>query len=73
MNKPFLLGIIGGSGLYQFENLTLVPYCKKLIDFTLLDNIEIEQIIKYYAEIKNKVWQHLQTGTQLWLDEELNI
>lgn len=42
-----------------FENITLVPYCRKLIDVSLLNKEEIDQINKYHQ----KVWDSLSTKT----------
>lgn len=58
---------------YKFENLTLVPYCKNLLDFGLLDTTEIAQIKDYYTQIKLKVRDRLNKDEQIWLDNELNI
>lgn len=57
----------------EFENLTLVPYCKKLIDFSLLDNLEKKQINDYYADIKVKVRHLLSKNEQAWFDNETSI
>lgn len=57
----------------EFENLTLVPYCKKLIDFNLLDNIEKQQILDYYIEIKTKVRKLLPEAEKHWFDQEIDI
>ena len=35
----------------RFENLTMFPYCKKLIDRKLLNNEEIDHINQYYAQL----------------------
>ena len=40
---------------YTFEDLTLVPYCKKLIDTTLLSPEDKAQISLYYAKIRSKL------------------
>lgn len=57
----------------EFENLTMVPYCKKLIDFNLLDRIEKQQILYYYAEIQVKVRNFLPEAEKSWFDQEINI
>lgn len=58
---------------YEFEDLTLVPYSRRLINLDLLDKVEIEQINNYYQQIKEKVRPNLGTEQQLWLDNEINI
>lgn len=58
---------------YQFENLTLVPYCKNLLDMGLITDVEKAQIVEYYKDIKAKVRPHLAKDVQTWLDSELAI
>jgi Xaa-Pro aminopeptidase len=61
------------NSFYNFNNLTLVPYCKKLIEFSLLNNEEIEQIKTYYTQIKQNVVPHLDQETQTWALLEMDI
>ncbi len=58
---------------YGFEDLTLVPYCKKLIDISLLDEVEKKQINQYYQQIREKVRPLLHAEQQSWLDNELKL
>lgn len=58
---------------YQFEDLTLVPYCKSLIDWSVLNDIEKRQIQNYYATIKHKVRELLGPLEQAWLDGQLSF
>lgn len=58
---------------YEFEDLTLVPYCKKLIDLKLLSEEDKAQIKSYYKKIKAKVRPLLAKKERKWLDSELNI
>lgn len=58
---------------YTFENLTHVPYCKKLIDIGLLTEEEKSQILSYYEQICQKVRPNLSLTEQIWLDNELNL
>ncbi len=58
---------------YCFEDLTLVPYCKKLIDVTLLSQEDKQQIISYYNKIKEYVRGKLTEAEQIWLDKELML
>ena len=41
----------GHGPFYGFEDLTLVPYCRKLINTELLSSKEIQQIDKYHHQI----------------------
>jgi len=58
---------------YEFEDLTLVPYCKKLIDITLLNDIEKDQIKQYYQLIIDKVKPNLDKEAQDWLSAEIDL
>lgn len=58
---------------FEFEDLTLVPYCKKLIDFAMLDNIEINQIKDYYKRIETTILPLLDVDSAIWLKQELYI
>lgn len=57
----------------EFENLTLVPYCKELIDFSMLTSSEIDFLAKYYAKIHFEVRPILSSKAASWLDENTNI
>ena len=41
-----------GNGFYGFQNLTLVPYDRNLIDFDLLTAPYVLQINKYHKAVK---------------------
>ena len=58
---------------YTFNTLSLVPYCKSLIDFSLLSPTQISQINQYYARIRELVMPLLDTPNQNWLKGELDI
>jgi len=58
---------------YKFEQLTLLPYCKKLIDISLLTDIEIKQIRQYYVIIRAKVLPLLHGDAKTWLESELDF
>ncbi|MFN8770448.1 MAG: aminopeptidase P family protein [Neisseriaceae bacterium] len=58
---------------YALETLTMVPYCKKLIDVNLLSKEEQGQILAYYEEIRKKVYPELSLNAQKWLENELNL
>lgn len=60
-----------GNNILGFENLTLLPYYNSLIDFTLLNNFEIEQIRSYYATIKREILPLVSGGAKIWLEREL--
>jgi Xaa-Pro aminopeptidase len=58
---------------YNFEDLTLVPYAKELIDINLLDKADKEQIDIYYARIRETVRPLLGDEEQAWLDNQLDL
>lgn len=61
-DKPFL----------GFEHVTMVPYCQKLIDPSLLTEAEKEWINKYHTEILEKIHAFFQNDplTAAWLERE---
>ena len=56
---------------YEFEDLTLVPYCNKLIDETILSDLDKQHLNYYYATIRNVVMPLLSGEVCSWLDKEL--
>jgi Xaa-Pro aminopeptidase len=57
----------------EFEMLTLVPYAKELIDFTMLNQYEISYLKKYYQSIDDNISSILSTQAKLWLKNQLDI
>lgn len=62
----------GEKRFLHFENLTLVPYCRKLINVKLLTKQEIEQINKYHARVWSSIvpFTQPQSITYKWLKRE---
>ncbi len=58
---------------YAFEDLTLVPYCKKLIDISMLSSEDKMQINSYYTKIKTKIAPNLKPELQAWLADQLDL
>ncbi len=56
---------------YEFEDLTLVPYCNKLIDESLLSCADKKQLNNYYNRIRTTVLPLLSNEVYAWLDKEL--
>ena len=50
-----------------FKNLTLVPFDKNLINFSLLTNKEKNYLINYNLEIYTKVEKYLNNKEKFWL------
>jgi Xaa-Pro aminopeptidase len=53
-----------------FETLTLAPYCRALIDVTLLAPEEIAWIDAYQARVRETLTPHLDAETAAWLAAE---
>lgn len=59
-----------GKSFYEFETVSLVPYCKKLTDVKLLLPEEIEWINNYHKECWNKLSGSLDEDALKWLKRE---
>ena len=59
---------IDGIKLMGFENLTYVPFDKKLIDMSLITKTERNWINNYHQEVLNKIGPLLDKSTLEWLD-----
>ncbi|MFO1130092.1 MAG: aminopeptidase P family protein [Rickettsiales bacterium] len=55
------------SNFLAFENLTLVPYCKKLINYDMLNDSHKIYLSNYHNEIKIKVLDSLSLKAKEWL------
>lgn len=60
-------------GFLEFEMLTLVPYTKELIDFTMLNQHENSHLKAYYQAIEDNISPLLPPQAQLWLKNQLDI
>lgn len=56
----------GGTAFYGFENITMVPYCRKLVDLSLLSLDEKSWINARNAETLEKI-QDLVSNDELTL------
>lgn len=52
---------------YGMDDLTLVPYCRKLIDKSLLTAKEIEWVNAYHALVRETLTDRLDEETKKWL------
>lgn len=59
--------LTGHGPFYGFEDLTLFPYARNLIDTTLLNETECQQINDYHADIFSKLHEKLSTPLSDWL------
>lgn len=57
-----------GQGYLGFENLTLVPYARALIDTAMLSAQEIEQINAYHARVEQTLAPFLDAKETAWLN-----
>ncbi len=62
-----------GNAFYCFETLTLIPYCKALIDTTLLTAQEKHQLNSYYQAILSQIAPLLSPDVRKWLKQECDI
>ncbi|KAH3901593.1 aminopeptidase P SCDLUD_001356 [Saccharomycodes ludwigii] len=62
----------GDKGFLKFENLTLVPYCKKLINVKMLTSEEKRQINEYHTRVWASIVPFLQPQSLAykWLKRE---
>lgn len=58
------------EGWYGFENLTLVPLERKLIDFTALTEFERDWVAQYHDKIIQMLTPHLDKELQSWLEQK---
>lgn len=61
------------SDFIEFETVTLVPYCKKLINFNELSSAEIMYLTKLYKRIEKEIWPLLTDKAQKWLQHEMLV
>ncbi|MBF8246380.1 MAG: M24 family metallopeptidase [Rickettsia sp.] len=57
----------------KFQNLTLVPYDKQLIDKKLLTEKEIEYINAYYEDVMKYIYPELSKRAQKWMKDQINF
>ena len=58
---------VEGNKLLGFENLTLVPFDTRLMDMSLLTNIEKKWINNYHQEVLQKISPHVEGSVLDWL------
>lgn len=63
----------GFKGFLEFEMLTLVPYAKELIDFSMLTRDEYLYLKTYYNIIERKILPLLSVPAGNWLREEIKL
>jgi Xaa-Pro aminopeptidase len=59
------------SGWLAFEPLTWVPFCRALVDVTLLTPTELEQLNHYQTRVHQKVHSQLNANALNWLNKQL--
>ena len=50
-----------------FENLTLVPIEKELINYKILTSLEKDYLFKYHLNVYSKISKHLNLKERKWL------
>lgn len=63
----------GDKPYLGFEHVTMVPYCRKLIDTSLLTDVEKNWLNHYNKDIWNKTHGYFQDDklTLAWLEKEI--
>lgn len=56
------------NGFMQFESLTLVPYCRDLMEDSLLEESEVEFLRNYQERIKKNVYPKLSARAKAFVD-----
>ncbi|TNF26279.1 MAG: aminopeptidase P family protein [Deltaproteobacteria bacterium] len=55
---------------YAFEDLTVVPYCRKLIEPALLNEVERAQVNAYHARVRDLLLDKVPAEVAAWLENE---
>ena len=55
------------NGKLFFENLTMVPIEKDLINFDLLNSSEKNYLFKYHLDVYSKISKYLKSNEKKWL------
>ncbi|WP_370931862.1 aminopeptidase P family protein [Bartonella sp. DGB1] len=59
----------GELEMHSFETLTYVPFCRQLIDTSLLDAEELDWLNNYHASVLSKLSSYLTEAETAWLTE----
>ncbi|MBL3284762.1 Aminopeptidase P family protein [Rickettsiales endosymbiont of Paramecium tredecaurelia] len=60
----------GFNGFLSFQNLTMVPYEKSLIDLDSLSALELKYLNSYYQTIRYKLYHLLSPSAQQWFNAQ---
>jgi len=62
----------GDKPYLGFDHVTMVPMCRKLIDVSLLTDVEKNYLNKYHAEVREKTKSFFRGDerTLAWLERE---
>ncbi|MDX1924335.1 MAG: aminopeptidase P family protein [Rickettsiaceae bacterium] len=61
------------QGFLEFEPLTLVPYCKSLVEVSMLNSDQLEYIRNYYAMIQNELQNLLSPEASEFLAAQIDL
>lgn len=70
-NLQYVREIGAYPGFYEFSPLTLVPYCKALISWDLINSDERAYLESYYENISNSLSDKLSTRALRYLNQEM--
>lgn len=60
------------SGFAKFENLTMVPYCFDLIDFSMLNEAEKKYLVEFYNKISASITGLLSDNAKKYLNYHID-
>lgn len=67
------IDIVKDTNYLKFRNLTLVPYDHNMINYDMLNKLELSYIKDYYQEIRNSVYNLLSNKAQKWINKHINF
>jgi Xaa-Pro aminopeptidase len=65
--------VADSSNFLQFENLSLVPYERALINLNMLNSSEVEYLEQYYKKIYESIYHLLSGSAKNWLDSQMRL
>jgi Xaa-Pro aminopeptidase len=63
-----ILNPLAERKMLGFETLTLAPIDRKLIDITLMNDVEIKWLNDYHARVKQVISPMVDDSTRIWLE-----
>ena len=61
------------NGFFEFENLTMMPYCNELIDVDMLDKVEKKYLVDFYHNINITLTPLLNVTSEKYLKKQIEL